>query len=110
MSDGVTITGYPEGRTRRTLEALAGRGDLIPDLDIEFDETTWLLGWHQEIRKSCGNSGFGALPVTPSMISDWQAMTGDYIRPEFCAIIIDMDVAYRDGMAETSAYFEKRNK
>lgn len=102
--------GYPDGRTRRTLETLAGRGTTVPELDVEFDEAGQLINWHQEIRKSCGNSGFGALPVTPSMISDWQVMSGDYIRPEFRAIIIDMDVAYRDGMAETSAYFEKRNK
>ena len=70
--------GYPDGRTRRTLETLAGRGDTVPELDVEFDEAGQLINWHQEIRKSCGNSGFGALPVTPSMISDWQDMSGEY--------------------------------
>lgn len=106
----MATSGYPDGRTRRVLEGLAGRGDDVPELDYTLEDTALLLGWHQEIRKSCDNSGMGVSSVTPSMIAHWQDMSGDYIRPEFRAIIIDMDVAYRDGMAETNAYFEKRNR
>lgn len=102
--------GFPTGRTRGDLMSLAGKICDVPDLRFNSDDAGFIIECYQNIRQSCGDGYHGPMPVTPSMISEWQAMTGDYIMPEFRAILVEMDAEYRRGMADTSAYFEKRNK
>ena len=110
MSDGVATSGYPDGRTRRVLETLAGRGSSVPTPETDIDVVKDIVSWFFELRKFCTSGEFGRSAIQPSLVSDWCDMTGDFIPYEFRSIIIDMDVAFRSTMSETDAYFNKRNK
>lgn len=110
MSDGIASLGFPQGRSRRDLMRLAGRGDDVPELDMKMEASQQVVGWFFELRKFCPSSEVGLTPIQPSLIMDWQELTGEFISRDFSAIIVQMDVAFRAGMSKTQDYFNARNK
>lgn len=88
---------------------LGGQGDKAPDLDTEYYASDVIVEAFFALRSFCPEvEGFS--PITPSLVLDWQSVTGGFISAAEFDIITAMDTAYKKGMADVAAYFEKRNK
>ena len=104
----MAVSGYPDGRSKRTLETLAGRGDVIPEFELRDSDNEYLIEWFFILRELCPDTGFGESAIQPATISDWADMSGNFISAPESAIILKMDVAYRKGLSSIRAYFEAR--
>ena len=106
----MAVRGYPDGRSRRTLLELGGRGDIVPALELEIEASEIVVGLFFNLRRFCVEVADGYSPITPRIALDWSEFSGDFISGEEFGIITAMDAAYRKGMASVTAYFEARNK
>lgn len=86
------------GLTRRQRNLAYERPDMNRSIDIPMG-AEYLMDWFWSISASRGCSHAGPEPISPAMIKAWSEYSGDIVNRDEAAVIVAMDIAYRDAVA-----------
>jgi hypothetical protein len=101
------IGGIKETISRREYNERFGQGHLSPDIDPPEDGAhLWGWFWHLSGHRHQGMNG--PQPLTYPDVDIWSRMTGTEVLREEIAILMRMDTAYLNAVAEASEEQRKR--